>query len=99
MGPQGLYMNKWTLDFDLAQYVPSAVPFWVRLPHLPLHCWNQKSLQTIGNSLGKYIDQAVRKDQYSYARICMKVDLEVGLLEAIKLTVADWTHIQELDYE
>ena len=29
----------------------------------------------------------------------MEVDLEVGLPEAIKLTVADWTHIQELDYE
>lgn len=29
----------------------------------------------------------------------MEVDLEEGLSEAIKLTVADWSHIQELDYE
>jgi hypothetical protein len=29
----------------------------------------------------------------------VEVDLEVGLPEAIKLTAADWTHIQELDYE
>jgi hypothetical protein len=99
MGPQGLYLNKWTPDFDPAQDVPSAVPVWVRLPHLPLHCWNQKSLHAIGNTLGRYIDQAVRKDQYSCARICVEVDLEVGLPEAIKLTAADWTHIQELDYE
>ena len=27
------------------------------------------------------------------------MDLEVGLPEAIKLTVADWSHVQELDYE
>ena len=74
------------------------MPVWVRLPHLPLHCWNQKSLQIIGNALGKYIDQAVRKE-YSCARICVEVDLEEGLLEAIKLTVAGWTHVQELDYE
>ena len=59
MGPQGLYLNKWTPEFDPAQDVSSAVPVWVRLPHLPLHCWNQKSLQAIGNSLGRYIDQAV----------------------------------------
>ena len=26
MGPQGLYLNKWTPDFDPAQDVPSAVP-------------------------------------------------------------------------
>jgi hypothetical protein len=99
MGPQGLYLNKWTPDFDPSQDVPSAVPVWVRLPHLPLHCWNQKSLLAIGNTLGRYIDQAVRKDQYSCARICVEVDLEVGLPEAIKLMAADWTHIQELDYE
>ena len=99
MGPQGLYLNKWTPDFDPTQDVPSAVPVWVRLPHLPLHCWNPKSLQIIGNTLGKYIDQAPRKDQYSCARICVEVDLEEGLPEAINLTAAGWTHVQELDYE
>jgi hypothetical protein len=99
MGPQGLYLNKWSPDFDPSQDVPSAVPVWVRLPHLPLHCWNQKTFQIIGNALGKYIDQAARKDQFSCARICVEVDLEEGLPEAIKLTVAGWTHIQELDYE
>eukprot|EP00253_Pinus_taeda_P005679 PITA_05679 len=99
MGPQGLYLNKWSPEFDPAQDVPTAVPVWVRLPHLPLHCWSQNSLQSIGNALGRYIDQAPRNDQYSCARICVEVDLEVGLPEAIKLPVADWTHIQELDYE
>jgi hypothetical protein len=97
--PKGLYLNKWSPDFDPTQDVPSAVPVWVRLPHLPLHCWNKKSLQIIGNALGKYIDQAARKDQYSCARICVEVDLEEGLPEAIKLNVAGWTHVQELDYE
>ena len=58
MGPQGLYLNKWTLDFDSTQDVPSAVPVWIRLPHLPLHYWNSESLETIGNKLGKYIDRA-----------------------------------------
>lgn len=99
MGPQGLYLNKWSPDFDPAQDVPTAVPVWVRLPHLPLHCWSQKSLQSIGNALGRYIDQEPRKDQYSCARIYVEVNLEIGLLKAIKLSVADWTHIQELDYK
>lgn len=98
MGPQGLYLNKWNPEFDPTQDVPSAIPVWVQLPHLPLHCWNTKSLETIGNKLGKYIDQAKRRDQYSCA-ICVEVYLEEGLPEAIKLTVANWTHIQVLDYE
>ena len=93
MGPQGLYLNKWTLDFDPSQDVPSTVPIWVRLPHLPLHCWNSDSLEAIGNTLGKYIDKADQKDQFSYARICVEVDLEIGLPEVINLTVAEWSHI------
>jgi len=94
MGPQGLYLNQWTPDFDSTLDVPSTVSVWVRMPHLPLHCWKTKSLETIGNKLGKYIDRAERRDQYSCARIGVEVDLEEGLPEAIKLTMADWSHIQ-----
>ena len=92
-------MNKWTPDFDLNQDVPFAVPIWVSLSHLPLHCWNSGSLESIGNSLRKYIDRADRRDQYTCARICVEVDLEVWIPEAINLTIVDWSHVQELDYE
>ena len=56
MGPQGLYLNKSTPNFDPTQDVSSAAPVWVRLPHILLHCWNLESLEIIGNKLGKYID-------------------------------------------
>jgi hypothetical protein len=36
---------------------------------------------------------------YSCARICVEVDLEKGLPEAIKLRLDDWTYIQKMDYE
>jgi len=38
MGPQGLYLNNWTPDFDPIVDVPKAVLVWVRLPNLPVHC-------------------------------------------------------------
>ena len=85
--------------FDPTEYFPLVLPIWVRIPHLPLHYWNLESLETIGNKLGKYIDRTERKDQYSSARICVEVYLEIGLPEAIKLTVVEWSHIQYLDYE
>ena len=93
MGPQGLYLNKWTPNFDLNQYVPSVVPIWVRLPHLPIQFWNSDSLEVIENTLGKQIDKAERKEQYTYARICVEVDLEVGIPEVIKLRIIDWSHV------
>ena len=87
MGPRRLCLNKWTPNFDPTQDVPYVVPVWVRIPHLHLHCWNSKSLETIGNKIGKCIDKAERKDQYSCARICVEVDLEIGIPEVINLIV------------
>eukprot|EP00253_Pinus_taeda_P026058 PITA_26058 len=99
MGPQGLYLNKWTSDFDPIVDVPSAVPMWVHLPNLLMHCWNWESLMHIGNTLGKFIDRANNKDQFDCTRICVEVDLEIVLPEAIKIKVGSWSHIQKLDYE
>ena len=56
-------------------------------------------LEAIGNKLGKYIDRVERREQYSCARICVEVGLEVALPKVIKLSIADWLHVQELDYE
>lgn len=64
-----------------------------------MHCWNWESLKHIGNALGKFIDRANSKYQYDCARICVEVDLEVFLPEAIKIRVGSWTHLQKLDYE
>jgi hypothetical protein len=99
MGAQGLYLNRWTPDFNAETDVPTEVPVWVRLPNLPIHCWNSPTLEKIGNSLGKYIDKADNKGQYSCARICVEVDLEAGLPEAIKLKIGEWAYYQKLDYE
>jgi len=99
MGSRGLYLAPWTLDFNPEAEI-TAAPVWVRLPHLPLHLWGKSTREDIGNKLGRYLDSADPKgDQYTCARICVEVNLEKGLPEAIKLTLGDWSHIQELDYE
>jgi hypothetical protein len=46
-------------------------------------------MQTIGNGMGRFIDKEDPKGQYSYAQICVEVDLEAGLPEAIKLIVGE----------
>ena len=98
MDPQGLYLNRWNPDFDPAVDIPKAVSVWVRLPNLAIHCWTSSSMQAIGNKLGKYIDNSHPKDNYSCACICVEVDMEAGILEAIKLAVEEWQHYQKLDY-
>ena len=99
MGSRGLFLAPWSLDFNPKAEI-TAAPVWVRLPHLPLHLWGKSSLADIGNKLGRFLDSAEPKgEQYSCARICVEVNLEKGLSEALQLTVGEWSHIQELDYE
>ena len=35
-GSGGMYLNKWTLDFNLDEDIPTAIPIWVKIPCLPL---------------------------------------------------------------
>jgi hypothetical protein len=99
-GLGGLYLNRWTPYFDLESDIPSMILVWVYLPHLPFHCWGDEVIRSIGDSLGKFIDKAKPKSMIlSYARICVEVDMEKGLHEAIKLKLNDCIHIQKLDYE
>lgn len=86
-------------DFDPSVDVPLAVPVWVCLPNLPMHCWNWESLKHIGNTLGKFIDRTNNRDQFDCARIYVEVDLKVDLPEAIKIRVGCWSHVKKLDYE
>jgi hypothetical protein len=99
MGARGLFLAPWTLDFNPRAEI-TAAPIWVRLPHLPLHLWGRRSLEDIGNKLGRFLDSVAPKgDQFTCARICVEVNLEKGLPEAINLSLGEWFHIQELDYE
>ena len=73
---------------------------WIRLPNLPLHYWNDEALQSIGNSLGRYIDKAEPKGPlFGCARICVEVDLEEGLLEGVNMFMDGWEFYQKVDYE
>jgi hypothetical protein len=57
MGARGMYLNKWNPYFCLESGIPLAAPVWVRMPFLPLHCWNDETLKKIRNLLGYYIDR------------------------------------------
>jgi len=52
-----------------------------------MHCLNPEALKLIGNVLDIFIDTTNPMDKYACARICIEVDLEVSLPEAIKVTV------------
>ena len=95
-----MYLNCWMQYFIPKNDITHVVPIWVCLPFLPLHCWNNETLREIGNALGKYIDKSNPKEGFqAYARICVEVDLEIRLPEAIQLNLDSWFYLQEVYYK
>jgi len=101
-GTLGLLMTPRFPDFDPNKMTVSKMSVWVRLYNLPLHFWSERVLEGIGNNIGKYIKTDLeRTDEriYTFARICVEVDLSKGLSENIRLVYKQQNWLQGLDYE
>jgi hypothetical protein len=60
----------------------------VLLPGLPLHFWNAKDLEAIGNALGKFIrvdDGALQASDKRIGRVLVEIDIHAGLLETLEI--------------
>lgn len=66
--------------------VVSRISVWVRLHNLTLHLWNQQVLAGVGNTIGRYIktdSQTLEERIFTFAWICVKVDLSESLADFI----------------
>lgn len=102
MGTTGLFLTPWFLDFDPASAVITKAPVWIRLPNFPAHLWHLAVYRSIGNTLGCFLmGDSWREHQglYTYARICVELDLSKGLPDQINLKINEFVWTQNLDYE
>jgi hypothetical protein len=68
---------------------------------LPLHLWTAKSLEAIGNSLGRFISidkEAIATPAKKVARVLVELDIHEGLLESIDIEWRNHLTCQKLDY-
>lgn len=45
-------IKPWSPEFSFKKEVLRTIPFWVKLPDLPLNCWTSVALSKIGSGLG-----------------------------------------------
>lgn len=100
-GRSGLSLQPWPPSFDASTADISSAPVWVRLPNLPLHFWGPKSLQSIGNALGKFHSRSpeTKTAFTTFARICVEMDFTKGFPAQIILQGKDRSWTVKLDYE
>jgi len=101
-GRAGLFITPWFPEFDANSMVVTKMPVWVRLPNLPLPFWHHLVLEDIGNLLGTFIKRDPERNEqglFTYARICVEIDLSKGLPDRIHLQYEKFKWLQILDYE
>jgi hypothetical protein len=75
--------------------------FWVLLPGLPLHLWNTKAIEAIGNALRRFISvdkKALTAPVKRVAKVLVELDIHDGLLESIDIEWRGHLIRQKLDY-
>ncbi|KAI0496281.1 hypothetical protein KFK09_022595 [Dendrobium nobile] len=95
-------MDRWSPAFDPYSFKGISAPVWIRLPCLPLYCWDEGNLASIASRFGTplYLDgNTFRWGKKEFARICVKVDLEKKLPNGVWIDGIAGRFFQRVEYE
>ena len=94
-------LKCWRVSFNPSHDYFHFRNLWVLLPGFPLHFWNEKALEAIGNALGKFIkvdDGVLRALDKRIGRLLVEIDIHTGLLETLEIVWCGYHLSQTLDY-
>jgi len=94
-------LKRWQVRFDSTQEYFCLCHLGVLLPGLPLHLWNEKSLEAIGNALDRVIKfekQALVTSDKKLAKVLVEIDIHSRLLESLDIVWRGHCICQKLDY-
>ncbi|XP_058183805.1 uncharacterized protein LOC131301486 isoform X2 [Rhododendron vialii] len=97
-----LVLKNWHRTMKPVKEQPSKIPAWVKIYYLPFELWNKECLSRIASTIGRpiHVDQATaKKSKSSSARICIKIDVNLELLEDVAITVAGETVVVSVEYQ
>ncbi|KAH0658802.1 hypothetical protein KY285_027348 [Solanum tuberosum] len=81
-------IKPWLSEFNFKEEIFTTISIWIKLPNLPLNCWNSVVLSKIGSSLGQplYADECTTQaSRISFARILIEMDVTRPLPKIIKI--------------
>ncbi|KAL0356485.1 UNVERIFIED_CONTAM: hypothetical protein Scaly_1334200 [Sesamum calycinum] len=92
---------KWSPTFTPDQE-SSIVPVWVNFSELPAHLFYKDAIFSIASIVGtplQMADSTYNQSKFSWARVCIEIDLLKPLLEDFDIQIEDRKIIQKIEYE
>ncbi|KAH6835505.1 hypothetical protein C2S53_006376 [Perilla frutescens var. hirtella] len=83
-----LVMKSMPECFEFEDEMIKTVPVWIRLPSLPLDCWNGAALSKIASKVGTPLCSDVdtsTKEKVSFARVLVEVDVSETLDRSVRI--------------
>lgn len=87
-------VQQWSANFDPFNNTLRKVVSWVRIPHIPMQCYNKQFITRLGNRIGKTLrvdlntlaessSESMKVERGRYARICVELDLQKQLVPRV----------------
>ncbi|KAI0519701.1 hypothetical protein KFK09_007159 [Dendrobium nobile] len=99
---QVIGLDKWSSNFNPNSLKGISTPLWIRLPNLPLHCWDEVNICRIASLVGKPYLLDGNMFQWSrreFARICVRVPLDMKLPNRVWVEGLNGKFFQKILYE
>ncbi|KAI0524557.1 hypothetical protein KFK09_003931 [Dendrobium nobile] len=95
-------MDRWCPEFDPNSFKGISAPVWIRLPNLPLYCWDEDNLARIASCFGTpmyFYSNTFRWGKREFSRICVRIELEKKLLIGVWVEGSAGRFFQRVEYE
>ncbi|XP_020687894.2 uncharacterized protein LOC110103492, partial [Dendrobium catenatum] len=95
-------IDKWTTSFSTNSLKGLSALVWIRLPNLPLYCWDDINICRIASLVGKpfLLDgNMIQWNRREFARICVRINLDEQLPLGVWVEGDSTKFYQRVEYE
>ncbi|XP_020700215.1 uncharacterized protein LOC110112360 [Dendrobium catenatum] len=95
-------MERWAIDFSPSSTKGLTSPIWIRMPQLPLQCWDENNVAMITSMIGVPLMLDGNKFQWGrreFARFCVRVELDKPLPLGVWVEGLGGRFFQKVEYE
>ncbi|KAL0917841.1 hypothetical protein M5K25_012939 [Dendrobium thyrsiflorum] len=95
-------MERWSTDFSPSSLKGLSSPIWIRMPHLPLQCWDQDNVALIASMIGVPLmldGNMFHWRKREFARVCVRLELDKPLPLGVWVDGIAGRFFQKVEYE
>ncbi|KAI0499519.1 hypothetical protein KFK09_017723 [Dendrobium nobile] len=95
-------LDRWSHMFDPNSLKGISAPIWIRMPNLPLHCWDEISICRIASMVGSayLIDgNMFQWSRREFHRVCVRISLDAKLPTGVWVERENDKFFERIEYE